>query len=609
MIVKVGVDNVCLDINFFSCIPAKASTMLISMVTTYGADNMNQRNTANQLSSSKRHADPPKSDGGAFINKGVVQDSSSSLPRNSSYGNIIVCAPNDIDHSNNTLPARRSRRRPHPSATIPGTDPQLFARHRRRGRFEDPAYAAVSQRKNDMNNQTGEKYSPSIKGNTSSSSFSDRIPTAVLVLFWYSFGILSIATSKILLSTYNLPPLLLTFQQLVIGVLLLRTLVYVQTNGRKEEEYTSARIGLQPVPLQVNKQEDCENGGMYKQKSSNEIDPRTATRSTTQQQQGGILSAVLALANPSAINHRIHNQLLLSAIYFTIGFLLTNYGFSSGSAAFVETVKAAEPITSAATAVVWGIEQLVPEEVASLGGIIVGVVLSTLGHRGSGTSLSKGDELEFELTTPPHSQSLLTSSCIVLLANLCFSFRGLHQKLFRSTPHGKASDVDDLNLQYRMQQIGCLLLSIPVVLGNSSLPLRVPQYLSVEGGVSIRLVLRYFMLCFVNGVAFASYNLSSTTILTRISVVHHAALNCIRRVFAIVITSIVFGLQISFLQIGGISISVGAFFSYIHFKSKKSMRQSRRREMKKKWGSLMLDARRGNWGKTSSSLPMGSAED
>ena len=548
---------------------------------------MNQRNTTNQRSI-KRLADPPKSDGGVFV-KGVAQGSA--FPRVSSHGN---CASSDA-HSNNNSPAiiRRTRRRPHPSAVMPSinNNPQLFETYRSRGALEDPSYSSSS-------------YSPTHKNDMNYKSFSDRIPTAILVILWYSFGIVSIATSKILLSTYNLPPLLLTLQQLMIGVLLLRTLLYMQTKGINDEEYTP-RTGLQSVPLQVTQQEDgsnahhqCENG-MYKRKSSNEKDPRT------KQQQHGILSALIALANPSAVNHRIHNQLLLSAIYFTIGFLLTNYGFSSGSAAFVETVKAAEPITSAATAVLWGIEQLVPEEVASLGGIIVGVVLSTLGHRGNGASPSR-DELELATS----SQSLLTSSFIVLLANLCFSFRGLHQKLFRSTPQGRATVVDDLNLQYRMQQIGCLLLSIPAVFGNASLPSRVLQYLSTEG-VTIRLLLRYFMLCLVNGVAFASYNLSSTTILTRISVVHHAALNCIRRVFAIVVTSIVFGLQITFLQIGGISVSVGAFFSYIHFKSKKSLQQSRRREMKKKWGSLMLDAKRGNWrGKTSlsSSLPMGSTD-
>lgn len=548
---------------------------------------MNKRNNNNKRSI-KQHDDPPKSDGDVFAKAG----NQTSVPRVLSYGNVA----SDQSNNNNNLPAvtRRSRRRPHPSAAIPGIGPQLYKHHRHLGgAVEDPSYSSLNARthKNDK------KYK----------SFSDRIPTIILVILWYSFGVVSIATSKILLSTYYFPPLLLTLQQLMIGMLLLRTLLHMQTKGIKDEEYTS-RTGLQSVPLQENQQEHgsyahhhCENG-TYKRKSSNDNDPRGNRLSNTQQKYGqhGILSALLAIANPSAVSHRIHNQLLLSSIYFTIGFLFTNLGFSSGSAALVETVKAAEPITSATTAVLWGIEQLVPEEVASLGGIIVGVVLSTLGHR------AKAQD-GLELT----SQSLLKSSLIVLLANLCFSFRGLHQKLFRSTPQGKVTVVDDLNLQYRMQQIGCLLLSVPALLQSSSLPSRVLQYLSTEE-VTVRLLLRYIMLCLVNGVAFASYNLSSTTILTRISVVHHAALNCIRRVFAIVVTSMVFGLKMTTLQIGGILVSVGAFFFYTHFKTKKSLRQSRRKEMKEKWGNIMLDAKSGRWaGKiyTSSSLPMGSAED
>ena len=41
-----------------------------------------------------------------------------------------------------------------------------------------------------------------------------------------------------------------------------------------------------------------------------------------------------------------------------------------------------------------------------------------------------------------------------MVANLCFSFRGLHQKLLRGTHQGTKEEMDDVNLQYRMQQIG-----------------------------------------------------------------------------------------------------------------------------------------------------------
>ena len=484
----------------------------------------------------------------------------------------------DNAHLNHNSPSiRKNRRRPdhNISAVTEAGGPQVFASSR------EGSYDATSQ----SNKTENDKEKSSI----------DKIPTAILVIVWFSLGIISIATSKILLSTYNLPPLLLTIQQLMIGMLLLRTLMYMQKGG-----------GLQSVPVQVsyryqdgpNNANHCENG-IYKRKSSNEHD-LAKLRSTTEKQ--GVVAALISFASPFTISYsHIHNQLLRSAIYFSLGFLLTNYGFSAGSAAFVETIKAAEPITSAATAVLWGIEQLVPQEVASLGGIVFGVTISTMGHR----TTSSSDELGSTST----SQSLLISSFIVLMANLCFSFRGVHQKLFRSTPQGAV--VDDINLQYRMQQIGCLLLIIPAILWNPSLPSKMFHFMSLER-ISIRNFLRYISICIANGVAFASYNLSSTTILSRISVVHHAALNCIRRVFAIVLTSAIFGLRITMLQISGILVSMAAFFSYIQFKSKKNRLLSRRQKLRRKWRNMIGDKKSKGIGESTalaSSLPMGSADN
>jgi drug/metabolite transporter (DMT)-like permease len=77
-------------------------------------------------------------------------------------------------------------------------------------------------------------------------------------------------------------------------------------------------------------------------------------------------------------SHQSH--LILAALYFTFGFLATNYCFERSSASFVETIKAAEPLTSAAVAVAWGIETLGSREVTSLLAIVSGVLLSTWGN-------------------------------------------------------------------------------------------------------------------------------------------------------------------------------------------------------------------------------------
>ena len=81
--------------------------------------------------------------------------------------------------------------------------------------------------------------------------------------------------------------------------------------------------------------------------------------------------------------------------------------------------------------------------------------------------------------------------------------------------------------------------------------------------------LRYIALSVLNGAAFTSYSLASTFVLTRISVVHHAALNCMRRVFAIVMTSFIFAINVTRLSWFGILISVGGFSAFTHYKLKR----------------------------------------
>jgi drug/metabolite transporter (DMT)-like permease len=181
-------------------------------------------------------------------------------------------------------------------------------------------------------------------------------------------------------------------------------------------------------------------------------------------------------------------DLILAGAFFCFGFLATNYSFQKSSAAFVETIKAAEPITSAATAVAWGIETISHSEALSLATVVLGVLMSTLGntHGKSGTHTTMADNVR--------------ACIIVMTANLCFSFRGLHQKLFRATPIGNSNLVDDLNLQYRMQQIGMGILVVPAMLFDGPYLVR-----HVWSGVSVGSGVYYLGLALVNGFAFTSY--------------------------------------------------------------------------------------------------------
>ena len=88
----------------------------------------------------------------------------------------------------------------------------------------------------------------------------------------------------------------------------------------------------------------------------------------------------MVLLSCSAFWKSHRTDLIMAGIYFTLGFLTTNLSFQRAAASYVETIKAAEPITSAAVAVLWGIETLSSQEVTSLTAIVTGVLLSTYGN-------------------------------------------------------------------------------------------------------------------------------------------------------------------------------------------------------------------------------------
>jgi len=451
----------------------------------------------------------------------LIQNSQSqSIPSSSTTSQRSSIGSNGVNGTGTT-----SQRRPS-SSTVPA----LPGRPRRKQRTTSGGKSSSSRRKRRFWYRCYAKW---VRGTVK--SFSSLF---VAVLLWYSLGVISIGTSKILLTKHekykhllvggNVPPLFLTLQQLFIGSTLLRFLLQIRFMGSS---------GLQPWP------------SIHGYTSAS---PRRYSNSSAK-------SSVWSEFNAKDY----HPSLVLSAVYFCMGFLATNYGFSSAPASFVETIKAAEPITSASVAVLWGIESLSRQEVGSLGAIVTGVLLSTLGNNNAAatttSSSSVGDSLR---------------ACLIVMAsNLCFSFRGLYQKLFRATPEGNAQVVDDLNLQFRMQQIGVILLIVPVLIFEfPSICRNLWNWSSSQeetdaptGSLHV-LTVRYLLLALLNGCAFTSYNLASTYILSRISVVHHAALNCIRRIFAIMVTSILFSVPISFLGAVGICFSVVGFMAFSHYK-------------------------------------------
>ena len=181
------------------------------------------------------------------------------------------------------------------------------------------------------------------------SSRKPSVAISLAVFLWYLLGVISISSSKVLLSAKNIPPLVLTVQQLIIGVAFLRILLRTQTDEKDKDRLPWRGLQLVPMRFRGTKGDNSDlTKTLCPEKGEARILARPSGGPKLPKNEGTVatMSALIRTTNTPLIK----NDLFLAAIYFGFGFLLTNYGFQSGSAAFVETVKAAEPITSASVA-------------------------------------------------------------------------------------------------------------------------------------------------------------------------------------------------------------------------------------------------------------------
>ena len=345
---------------------------------------------------------------------------------------------------------------------------------------------------------------------------------------WFLVGVLAICTTKLLLTLSmeegGVPsPLVLTFQQMLLGSNILRMALVV--NGT-----------LQPWP---------------REEESNKTHPEPVMWWKPTTYIAGL------------------DYLLLAGLFNGLDFLASNTSFSHSSATFVETIKASEPITTTALAIWWGIDRLGKMETLSLTLLITGVLMSTYANAMATTSVSSTSSATITedvlgAASDDGSPSLADSikTCLTIMtANLCFAFRAMCQKLLRSSSMGSAQNLDDFNLLCRMQQTGAASLLGPVLLFQHTTLLQV-----LFGRPSWYIFGYYVGLSLVNAWAFATYSLASCYILSRISVVQHSGFGCLRRMFAIVATSIAFGVPISMMGALGILLCVVGFSGFTHFR-------------------------------------------
>jgi drug/metabolite transporter (DMT)-like permease len=314
-----------------------------------------------------------------------------------------------------------------------------------------------------------------------------RSKVVVAMIIWYLLGVLTIVTTKVLVNEWNVPPLLLTFQQVFVGSTMLRGYLLCTEKG------------LEPWPWNHK--------------------------------------------NESATTAK---DFVLIGLFNTLDFLASNTAFSRSAASFVETIKASDPITTTAVALIWKVDRLGSAEACNLVLLIAGMFLSTVGN-----SQSEGNSQQSV------NDSVFTA-VIVVTANICFAFRALSQKMYRQAA---IDAMDDASLLCRMQQIGSVILFFPALFCYTS------ELMFGFSEPSIETQLQYIYLALVNAFGFFSYNLAACFLLSKITVTHYAALSCLRRMFAIIASCIVFRIEVNAVMGGGILTSFGGFCGFTYYRS------------------------------------------
>lgn len=357
----------------------------------------------------------------------------------------------------------------------------------------------------------------------------DHLVLMATIAAWFLVGVIAIITTKLLATSWQVPPLLLTTQQMILGASLLRILLSF-SHVQPWPSSTTVKVPSQTT-LEV--------------QDFREVVTSTPSFSSSTSK---LITSFSALRNSPVF---FNLDFLLTGIFNSLDILASNSAFHESAASFVETVKASEPITTTAVALFWRIDQLRPKEACALLVLISGVLLSTYDNAKT--------ELRSLATTDEESKSALELSMrtalTVMVANLCFAFRALCQKRYRANTD--LFQLNDVNLLFRLQQIGGTTLLLPSVLVHGGIlihALRLPTSMKLQ----------YLGLAFVNAACFVVYNGASCYVLSNVSILHHSGLNCLRRMFVTIVTSVVFGISISLFGVAGIILCFTGFIAFTY---------------------------------------------
>lgn len=351
---------------------------------------------------------------------------------------------------------------------------------------------------------------------------------SILVLIWYTSAIFAITTSKVIMLTLKFPYTLCTAQfTIATCVTLLYNCIYPKRKVQRERggslssgdspEFDGTTTGS-ITSDSGNDNEDNEKYGQKKEKHR------------------GTLASVLFWCTDK-MNPYILYQISIS---YTCGFLFTNMAFSVVTTSFAETVKSSEPITSVILAylVLWEVESL-PTYMCLLP-ICIGVSVSCL-----------------------HDDSFNTFGfACAFVSNFCFSMRAVYAKRLMQKTKGA---IDEVTLFGWVSLIGLCLL-VPIAAYMEGKAVYEKFWVTWDSSyVGTRTSLLWILLG--NGMAYSCYNIMSFLVLTRTSMVTHAVLNCVRRVFVIIFTSIFFDLHVTATNLVGVGMAVAGVIAFAYFKS------------------------------------------
>lgn len=219
------------------------------------------------------------------------------------------------------------------------------------------------------------------------------------------------------------------------------------------------------------------------------------------------------------------------ALWYMLGFVFTNAALSLAGAPFVETVKAAEPISTVALAAALLGERESLGSYLSLLPVCAGVGMASMG----GDSFNTG------------------AFVLSLLANIGFSARAVLAKRLRGVQAGGGGGGDDVRLFFAVSVQGAMMLLPAAVLIDGGTLLAAPTGFA-WGAYVAHLAL--------NGLAYSVYNLLSFMVLSRVNVATHAVLNAVRRLLMIIFTSYYFGELRTTLNSVGVVVAVGGVCLY-----------------------------------------------